>query len=57
MEKKELLLYEAPTISEFISVGFLQTLTARYIAFKVNRKWERYQKRLRRAEFLGRPPH
>jgi hypothetical protein len=42
MEKKEILKYEAPFIAEFISIGWMQDVIARYIAWKVNRKWKRY---------------
>ncbi len=54
MNKKELVVYEAPSITEFISWGWLQDLMARYIAWTVNRKWDRYQYRLRRNEMMQR---
>ena len=54
MKKEDLVIYEAPTITEFISWGWLQDLVARYIAWTVNRKWDRYQYRLRRNELMQR---
>jgi len=52
MKKEDLLWYEAPAITEKISIDWIQNIMARYIAWKINRKWERYQKRLKRALFL-----
>jgi len=54
MTKQELCQYEAPSITEYISNDFLQGVIAKYIAFKVNRKWQRYQKRLQREVFIKR---
>ena len=45
-------MYEAPTISEYISNGFLQGIVSRYIAYKINKKWIRYEKRMSREKFL-----
>lgn len=52
MEKKDLLEYESPSISEFISIGWMQELIARYLAWKINRKWKRYEYRLARKEYI-----
>lgn len=54
MEKKDLLLYELPTISEFVSVGWIQEVFAMYTAWKVNRKWKRYLYRKDREEWVER---
>lgn len=53
MKKEELAIYETPLIAEFISNKFLQNIMARYIAWKVNKKWERLVKRNERAEWLS----
>jgi hypothetical protein len=53
LKKEDLLFYEAPTITEFLSFRFLQDVMARYIAWKINRKWRRYEKRLAREEFIN----
>ena len=52
MEKLDLGMYEAPSIAENISIGWMQELMARYIAWKVNRKWKRYEVRLARNKFF-----
>lgn len=52
MEKEELLEYEMPTIGEFISIKWVQELVARYLAWKINRKWRRYIYRLERTKFF-----
>jgi len=52
MEKKEILKYEAPFIAEFISIGWMQDVIARYIAWKVNRKWKRYLYREDREKWV-----
>ena len=52
MKKEELLVYEAPTITEFISWSWGQNLAARYLDWKINRKWERYQFRLNRERYF-----
>lgn len=53
MKKEELIVYELPSISEYISIEFLQNMIARYTARKVNRKWSRYEKRKDRELFLS----
>ena len=53
MKKEELILYESPTIAEFISLDWLQEIIAKYLAWKINRKWARYQYRLARHEFFN----
>jgi len=52
MKKSELLEYEMPTITEFISNKFLQDIIARYLVSKVNRKWKRLLKRKEREKYL-----
>lgn len=52
MNKTELLTYEAPFISEYVSIGWIQTILARYLAWKINRKLARYEKRLERVRFI-----
>jgi hypothetical protein len=52
MDKQKLLTYECPTISEYISVDWMQTIIARYVAWKVNKKIRRYNKRIERMKFL-----
>lgn len=51
-EKQVLLKYELPSIAEYCSISWIQEVIARYTAMKINRKWARYQKRLRREKFL-----
>lgn len=50
---KELLLYEMPTFAEFIPIGWLQDIIAMHLAWKVNRKYNRYVRRLKLAEKYG----
>ncbi len=52
MTPHELLKYELPAITEYISWDWLQSLIARYYAYKVNRKYYRYEKRLYREKWL-----
>lgn len=52
MKKEELVIYEAPTITEFISIDWVQNLMAKYIAWTVTRKYNRYEQRLKRRELL-----
>ena len=52
MNKNELLIYEIPAIAEYISIGFLQTIIARYIAWKIKRKLRRYEHRKFREKFF-----
>jgi len=53
MDKKELIIYEMPSIAEFISIGWIQTIVAKYVAWKVNRKMARYAGRLIREQFIN----
>jgi len=50
--KQELLEYEAPWYSEWISWDWLQTVIAKRLAKKINKKYERYLYRLKRNEFF-----
>lgn len=52
LDKESLLLYEAPAITEFISIGWMQTLLAKWLAWKVSRKIDRWNKRIDRANYL-----
>jgi len=45
MTKEELILYEMPFFVEFISINWLQDIIARYIGWKVNRKFNRFARR------------
>ena len=51
-DKEMLLKYELPSIAEYCSVDWIQEIIARYTAMKINRKWARYQKRLRIEKFI-----
>ena len=52
---EEILQYELPLITEYVSWPPLQTVIARYTAWKVNLKMKRYEKRRsRQALFLSR---
>lgn len=53
MKKEELLIYEVPTISGFISNKWLQELVAKYLAWKINKKWRRYEYRIHRSKYLA----
>lgn len=44
--KEFLSLYEAPIISEYVSNKYLQKIIIRYVVWKIERKWKRYQKRV-----------
>lgn len=48
MKKTDLVIYEMPSVSEFISWPWFQEIIARYTAYKVNRKWKRYTNRLQK---------
>ena len=52
-DKRELLLYEVPSITEYISNDFLQEIIAKYIAYKVNKKYKRYEERCIREDFFN----
>jgi len=54
MKKEELIKYELPSLAEFVSIGWLQTIIAWYYAKKVNRKFARYEKRLKREDWIKR---
>lgn len=47
MSIKELLLYEMPTIGEYISIKWIQDIIARYLAWNTQRKYDRYLRRKR----------
>lgn len=53
--KDFLLIYELPTMAEFISVGWMQQIIANHLAHKINRKMKRYNNRpFRKAELRER---
>ena len=52
MNKEELIKYEAPSISEWISFEWGQKIIAKYISWKINRKLRRYNKRVKIEQFL-----
>ncbi len=52
MKKEEALLYDLPSIVEYVSWGWLQTILARYVAWKVTRKINRYNKRIERKKWI-----
>ena len=53
MKTEELLIYEMPTIAEFIGNKFLQSIIAKIVAKKINKKMKRYNKRMDRANFFS----
>jgi hypothetical protein len=57
MNQKDILLYELPSIAEYTSVSWAQTVIAKYTSRKVNRKWKRYQKRLLHAKIVTQMKH
>jgi len=50
--KEEILMYEMPAITEYVSWPFFQTIIAKYSAWKVNTKMKRYHHRKARNEFF-----
>lgn len=52
MDTEELLKYEMPIIAEFISIGWIQTIVAKYVAWKVHNKLIRYRERKEREVFI-----
>ena len=48
----DLLVYEAPTYTEFISWNWLQNIVAKILANRINRKMKRYEYRLKREKYL-----
>lgn len=52
MDTEKLLKYELPSWVEFISIDWMQTVIARYYAWKVGRKIKRYNLRLKREAFI-----
>jgi len=56
MKKEEFILYEMPWFVEFISIRWLQSIIAKYIARTVERKLYRLEKRKFRAEWLKNQP-
>lgn len=53
MKKEELLIYEAPWYSDYISWDWLQNIIAKRLANKINRKWKRYEFRVKRNKFFS----
>jgi hypothetical protein len=56
MTPEELIKYELPSFAEFISIGWMQTILGWYYGRKVRRKIRRYNKRLKREEFIKSQP-
>lgn len=52
MKIEDLLIYESPTISERLDYKWMQDIMSKYLAWKVNRKWKRYQRRIKTAELV-----
>jgi len=52
MKFLELVKYELPSVTEHISIGWIQKIIGRYIGRKVNRKLKRYKKRMFREKML-----
>ena len=52
MEKIDLPKYEAPAIAEYVSIGWMQDIIARYISWKVRKKMKKYYERLGREQYL-----
>lgn len=50
--QEELVMYELPSISEYISIGWMRTIIARYCAFKIKRKMIRYKNRVDLDNFI-----
>lgn len=50
---EDILMYELPTIAEYIWFDWGQELMARYIAWVTNRKLERYERRLLMRTFYS----
>ena len=46
MNEEELCLYELPTWAEFVGIGWIGDLIAKWLAWTVNRKLRRYERRL-----------
>jgi len=53
MTKEELLVYELPSITEYVSWSPLQKIIARYTVWKVDTKVKRLNKRQDRVRFLN----
>jgi len=52
MKIEELLIYECPSIAEYISFNWVQNIVAKYLSYKINRKLNRYNNRIERSEML-----
>jgi len=54
--KKELkdliILYDTPTLAEFVGFKWGQDIIAKYLAWKVGRKLDRYIRRKEREDFI-----
>jgi hypothetical protein len=46
LDKRDLLLYELPEISKYADYGWMREIIAKYLAWKINRKYARYLYRL-----------
>lgn len=53
IQPKDLLFYEMPSCAEYTNIGFIQEMIARYTAWKINRKYERYLTRLERTQMFS----
>jgi hypothetical protein len=53
MDRTKLIEYELPSITEKVSIGWLQNVIAKYTARRVNRKIKRYNLRQERKEFVN----
>jgi len=52
MKPEELLKYELPSLAEFCSIGWMQSILAWYYAKKINRKLKQYNNRISRENYL-----
>ena len=52
MTEQELLEYEAPAISEWVSFGWGQEIIAYLLAKKINYKLRRFKKRQKRKQYI-----
>lgn len=53
IDKIDFLLYEMPSCSEWTNIGFIQDLIAKYTAWKIDRKYDRYLTRIERTKEYG----
>ena len=52
MKKEELVIYECPSIAEYISFNWGQNIVGKYLSYKIKRKLKRYNKRIEREKML-----